>query len=74
VPRPATVRVVHTDGTLEERDIVIGVASRVAAEVISGLEVGDRVIAGIIQADAPDASNNANRNQNFRGPQAIRFF
>src|SRR5690606_40292847 len=51
-PRPAIVRVVEEDGTQQEREIVVGVTSRVAAEVISGLQAGERVVAGIIQADA----------------------
>lgn len=75
--RSATVRVVHDDGTIEEREIVVGVTSRVAAEVISGLEPGDRVIAGIVQADAPapaTGNNNDFRDRGFRGPPNMRFF
>jgi len=75
LPRPATVRVVHDDGTIEEREILIGVTSRVAAEVISGLEPGERVIAGIVQANAPQQpSTNDNRDRGFRGPPGVRFF
>lgn len=76
VPRAATVRVVHDDGTIEEREILVGVMSRVSAEVISGLEPGDRVIAGIVQAEAPDeqSRNNDNRDRGFRGPPGMRFF
>lgn len=55
--RPAIVKVVADDGTQQEREIVVGVTSRVAAEVISGLQAGERVVAGIIQADAGDAGN-----------------
>ena len=55
--RPAVVRVVADDGTQQQREIVVGVTSRVAAEVISGLQAGERVVAGIIQADAGDAAN-----------------
>ena len=47
--RLATVRVVTSNGNLEEREIMVGVTSRIAAEVISGLEVGDEVVAGILQ-------------------------
>src|SRR5690606_32498408 len=39
--RPAIVRVVADDGTQQEREIVVGVTSRVAAEVISGLQAGE---------------------------------
>ena len=51
-PRPATVTVVAADGIQQQRDVVIGVSSRVNAEVISGLQAGDQVVAGIVQAAA----------------------
>ncbi|MDA9909254.1 efflux RND transporter periplasmic adaptor subunit [Gammaproteobacteria bacterium] len=47
--RLATVQVANDDGSFEEREIMVGVTSRIAAEVISGLDVGDKVIAGILQ-------------------------
>jgi len=55
VPRTATVTVVKDDGTREERNVTIGVTSRVAAEVLSGLSAGEQVVAGIVQANAPAA-------------------
>lgn len=73
-PRPALVKVVHDDGTIEEREILVGVMSRVSAEVIAGLEPGDRVVAGIVQADLPAAANPAN-DRGFRGgPPMFRMF
>jgi len=49
---------------------MVGVTSRVAAEVVSGLREGEQVIAGILQADtpaeAPPAGNNF-RNGGFQG-------
>src|SRR5690606_8427316 len=51
----ARVTVVHEDGRREEREVVIGLTSRVNAEVISGLQAGEQVIAGIVQAGAADA-------------------
>jgi macrolide-specific efflux system membrane fusion protein len=65
----AKVTVMKDDGTREERQVVIGLTSRVNAEVISGLQAGEQVIAGIAQqqATAAPASNNAN-NRNFRPP------
>lgn len=45
--RRATVRVVRADGSLEEREIRIGVTSRIAAEVIDGLEEGERIVTGM---------------------------
>jgi len=60
--------VVKPDGTREDRQIMVGVQSRVSAEVISGLAVGEQVIAGIIQANAPAApANQNNNNRNFQG-------
>ncbi|MEZ5528032.1 MAG: efflux RND transporter periplasmic adaptor subunit [Gammaproteobacteria bacterium] len=54
--RPATVRIVLADGSEEERRVVVGITSRVSAEIINGLQEGDQVIAGIVQAAASAAS------------------
>ncbi|HTQ98409.1 MAG TPA: efflux RND transporter periplasmic adaptor subunit [Candidatus Acidoferrum sp.] len=62
-PRPATVVVMKNDGTREERQVMVGVQSRVAAEVISGLSVGEEVVAGIIQANAAAAGGNQQQNR-----------
>jgi hypothetical protein len=68
-PRPAMVTVVKDDGTQEARQIMVGVTSRVAAEVISGLAVGEKVIAGILEPEGTAAAgNNQNNNGGFRGP------
>jgi len=45
--RNATARVVLPNGTAEDREVVIGLVDRVYAEVVSGLEEGERVIAGL---------------------------
>jgi len=66
-PRPATVRLVRDDGTIVDREIVVGVTSRVAAEVLEGLSPGDRVVAGIVQTAAPEQQTNNNNNRGFRG-------
>ena len=50
--RNATVEIIAADGTRQTRDVVIGVMSRVSAEVVSGLQAGDQVVAGIIQSAA----------------------
>ncbi len=47
--RPALVTVVDSDGSQRETEIRVGVSSRISAEVIDGLQAGDRVIAGILQ-------------------------
>ena len=58
----ATVRVVvGPDDETEVREIVVGVTSRISAEVLSGLEQGDRVIAGVIQAQAESQNSNSGR-------------
>ena len=58
----ASVRVVKADGTIEPREVRVGVISRVSAEIVSGLEVGEKVVTGSAQpapaarpkgADAP---------------------
>jgi macrolide-specific efflux system membrane fusion protein len=60
-PRAAKVRVVAADGSIAEREIMVGVASRVSAEVLSGLTEGEQVVAGIVQAG--QANPNQQRNQ-----------
>lgn len=46
-PRQAKAKVMAEDGSIEERDVTIGVSNRVHAEVLSGLKEGERVIAGV---------------------------
>ncbi|MFT3759624.1 efflux RND transporter periplasmic adaptor subunit [Thauera sp.] len=62
-PRQATVRVLKADNSIEERSITIGVSNRVSAQVLSGLEDGDRVVAGVAvpAASQPGAQPGANR-------------
>jgi len=50
VERQATVQLKTAEGPDEMREITVGVVSRVAAEVRGGLEAGDEVMAGLIQA------------------------
>lgn len=49
--RRAKVKVVLADGTLQERDVLVGVSNRVHAEILSGLNEGDRVVAGVRQPE-----------------------
>jgi macrolide-specific efflux system membrane fusion protein len=58
VRRDATVTVIAADGTEQQRKIVVGVTSRIRAEVIEGLVEGEQVIAGIIQAQQDGAGGN----------------
>jgi len=68
--RRATVRVIAEDGSEEVREVVVGVTSRVSAEVISGLEEGERVVAGIVQAAGRANSGNRERS----GPRRFGGF
>lgn len=52
-PRQAKVKVMKEDGTIEEREITIGISNRVHAEVLSGLSDGERVVAGTREAEQP---------------------
>lgn len=72
--RLATVRVVNPDGTQTEREVIIGVSSRIAAEVISGLEAGEKVVAGILQAgqQAPAGEQGVDRREMFRAMGGFR--
>jgi len=58
MPRQATVRVISEDGSEQVREITVGVTSRVAAEVVSGLKQGDKVVAGILQTQNVGADQN----------------
>lgn len=42
--RRATVQVLNAKGDVETRDVVVGVSSRVQAQIISGLNEGDKVV------------------------------
>ena len=41
-----TVKVLNTRGELEDRAVQIGVSNRVQAQVLTGLEEGERVVSG----------------------------
>lgn len=51
IPSIASVQVQLEDGLFETREITIGLTSRVLAEVISGLQVGESVVSGVIQSN-----------------------
>ena len=55
----AIVRVVKADGTIENREVRVGVISRVSAQIVSGLEPGEKIVTGQAQA-APAAKAKAN--------------
>lgn len=45
-PRQARVKIFNEDGEIEERQVTVGVTNRVQAQIIDGLEEGDKVISG----------------------------
>ena len=45
-PRKATVRVVGSDGRVSAREVEVGLTSRIAAQILSGLAEGEQVVAG----------------------------
>lgn len=51
--RTGTVKIVSADGSLAEREVQVGVSNRVHAEIVSGVAEGERVVAGLRQADTP---------------------
>ena len=53
----ARVRVVKSDGTIEARDVKVGVMNRVAAEIVAGLDAGEQVVTG--QRSAPSEARPA---------------
>ncbi len=62
-PALATVQVAVSDDEFEVREIRVGVTSRIAAEVLSGLEEGEQVVAGVLQSgreEQPQTRSNFN--------------
>jgi macrolide-specific efflux system membrane fusion protein len=57
------VRVAKVDGTLENRDVRVGIASRVSAQIVSGLEPGERIVVGQRAAGSAPAARPATGNR-----------
>jgi len=51
----ATVQVMVEEGSPESRTVRLGLVSRISAEVVSGLETGEKVVAGIAEAEGGNA-------------------
>jgi macrolide-specific efflux system membrane fusion protein len=58
----AMVRVVKPDGTIEDREVRVGVMSRVSAQIVSGLEAGEQVVTGTAAAKPATATKSGNTN------------
>lgn len=65
-PQRATVSVM-VNGKQEDRQIVVGVSSRVSAEVLSGLKEGEHVVAGVVQASTQKSSGGDRGGSPMRG-------
>jgi membrane fusion protein, macrolide-specific efflux system len=54
----------NAEGAIEEREVRVGVVSRVSAQILSGLEPGEKVITGVATpAVTRPANSNAPRMQ-----------
>jgi macrolide-specific efflux system membrane fusion protein len=73
MPRLATVSREVSQGVFETVEVKIGVTSRIAAEVISGLNEGDRVVSGIIQqnTDGQEKPERSERSDSNRIPRGL---
>jgi macrolide-specific efflux system membrane fusion protein len=56
----AMVRVMKADGALEEREVKVGVMSRISAEIVSGLEAGEQVVTGTASPRPAAATKSGN--------------
>jgi len=66
----AMVRVVKADGTTEDREVKVGVISRVSAQILSGLEPGETVVTGSATAKPASSAGNASKGgSNSNGPR-----
>lgn len=54
--RPAKVKVANTENAVVERDVMVGVSSRVSAEIISGLSEDERIVVGVKVPEPPPRS------------------
>ncbi|MSO93270.1 MAG: efflux RND transporter periplasmic adaptor subunit [Rhodospirillales bacterium] len=50
------VQVLTDDGTIEQRRVTVGITNRISAEILKGLEAGERVVVGTRQAGAKRAT------------------
>jgi len=66
---PAVVRVVAPDGSIASRDVRVGVVNRVSAQIVSGLESGERVVVGQRTSTPAAPAKPAAGNRPMMGPR-----
>jgi macrolide-specific efflux system membrane fusion protein len=67
--RRATVKVMADNGSVQEREVQVGVTSRVQAEILSGLNEGEKLVTGQRQAGAGNGGGQQQqRSGNAGGP------
>jgi macrolide-specific efflux system membrane fusion protein len=66
---PAVVRVVAPDGSVAPRDVRVGMVSRISAQIVSGLEPGERVVVGQRAAAPAAAAKPATGSRPMMGPR-----
>ena len=64
--REAMVRVIHDDGSVEERAVKVGVMNRVSAQVLSGLEPGEVVAVGLKQLNPAERAPQERQQRRMR--------
>lgn len=67
--REARVKVMLPDGSIEERQIVVGVGNRIHVQVISGLAAGDKVVAGVREPEKARNGDASRQPQSAMQPQ-----
>lgn len=70
-PRRATVKVQAADGSLQEREVMVGISNRVQAEIVSGLQEGEKVVAGMRQAETARRSGSGQGSQGGLGAAGL---
>ena len=66
---PAVVRVMAPDGSLVPRDVRVGMVSRISAQIVSGLEPGEKVVVGQRTTAAATAAKPATGSRPMMGPR-----
>ncbi len=56
-PKSATVQVMDEKGNLTERNIMVGISSRVRVQVLEGLQEGEKVVSGMRQQEKANSSS-----------------